>query len=104
MENLDLRTILPMLQQLGISPENLGPEKMNKLLQLSSKIGDPSTMTPESAADIIRTLGISLQGNAKPKTTEKIPRNSKCPCKSGRKWKKCCGAIHRSSNSEVSPK
>ena len=38
MENSDIRNIIPMLRQFGISPEQLGPEKINKLLKLSEYI------------------------------------------------------------------
>ena len=84
---------------MGISPEGLGPDKINKLLELSSKIQDPASISSEFAEEVIRTLGITLNSKSKPKITEKIPRNSKCPCGSGRKWKKCCGEIRRSSSS-----
>lgn len=29
------------------------------------------------------------------RTTEKIGRNDPCPCNSGKKYKKCCGALSR---------
>lgn len=57
-------------------------------------------ITPEMANRLI-DLGVAKplppQGR-KPKApprikakTKKVPRNAPCPCRSGRKWKKCCG-------------
>jgi preprotein translocase subunit SecA len=39
-------------------------------------------------------LGIIEENEEKPKfdTTKKIGRNDPCPCGSGKKYKKCCGA------------
>jgi preprotein translocase subunit SecA len=40
-------------------------------------------------------LGIIEEHENKPKidTTRKIGRNELCPCGSGKKYKKCCGAV-----------
>ena len=94
MENLDVRTILPMLRQFGISPEMLGPEKVEDLMKLADKIGNPSDITPEMSRKILDILGVSTRGVCTPKQkdNEKIPRNSPCPCgRFGKKYKKCCG-------------
>lgn len=42
---------------------------------------------PEMMADLERALNRSLPVHA-----QKIGRNDPCPCGSGRKYKKCCGA------------
>ena len=101
MENLDIGTILPMLRQFGISPEMLGPEKLEELMKLADKISNPSDITPELSKKIIDLLGISTRATISPKqkSNEKIPRNSLCPCGKGKKYKKCCG--NNTSHSEV---
>jgi len=43
---------------------------------------------PEDIADLER----ALHGGAPPVHIEKIDRNEACPCGSGKKYKKCCGA------------
>ena len=93
MDKLDVRSVLPLLQQMGIDPGKLGPEKLEKLMKLSSKINDPNQITPEVVSEITNIFGIDLNG---PKETKKknngikIGRNELCPCESGKKWKKCC--------------
>jgi uncharacterized protein YecA (UPF0149 family) len=88
----DLKEMLPMMRALGLSPEQLGPDKMELLQKLSKKVSDPSNMNYESAGDILRSLGVGL-GEPKPKKRRgiKIGRNELCICDSGIKFKKCCG-------------
>jgi len=86
--------MLPILQQFGISPENLGPERLEKLMSLASLVKNPSDITPEMSKQILDALGIGV-GPVAPKiqkknTNAKIGRNSLCPCGSGKKHKKCC--------------
>ena len=92
MNDYKLSDIMPLLSQFGISPEQLGPDKLNKLMEVTSKISDPSQITPDISQEIMRTLGVSSRPPMKPKRTaaNKIGRNDPCPCKSGKKWKKCC--------------
>ena len=86
----ELSTILPLLQQFGITPDKLGPDRLNKLMEFSSKIKDPSSITPELSAQLMQTLGIEPNKPTKPRTSTRIGRNKPCPCKSGIKSKKCC--------------
>jgi len=93
MDNLDVRSVLPLLQQMGIDPGKLGPEKLEKLMKLSCKINDPNEITPELVSEITNIFGIDLNGAREPKKKNsgiKIGRNELCPCESGKKWKKCC--------------
>lgn len=88
----EIAKMLPILQQFGISPENLGPERLEKLMSLASLIKNPSDITQEMSRQILDTLGVvpvapKIQ---KKNTTEKIGRNSPCACDSGKKYKKCC--------------
>lgn len=94
MADFDIRKALPLLQSLGVSPERLGPEKLNEVTRMTEHLADPSQITPELAHKILETLGIKVGGQKKPTikhTGKKIGRNEPCPCESGKKYKKCCG-------------
>lgn len=90
--DFDMNKILPILQSFGISPSKLGPEKLNRLMKISEKVSDPSKITTDVAGEILDILDISLAGKKQPRSTKKIKvgRNDKCPCDSGKKFKKCC--------------
>lgn len=93
MDNLDVRTVLPMLQKLGIDPSKLSAEKMERLMKLGDNLNDPSKITPEVVSEITNIFGIELNGKKTKDTVKsgpKIKRNELCPCESGKKWKKCC--------------
>ena len=93
MENLDIRSVIPILKQLGISPDKLGPERLEELMKISEKITGASDITPEISSKIMDIIGIIPKAHVAPKnkTHQKIGRNSLCPCgKYGKKYKKCC--------------
>lgn len=95
MDKLDIRNVLPMLQQFGISPEQLGPDNLEKLMKLAETIQDPSDITPNVSRQILEILGIKTRNN-KPQIKRKRPkigRNECCPCGKDKKYKKCCGLI-----------
>jgi hypothetical protein len=95
MEDLDVRSVLPILHQFGINIDQLGPEKLEDLMKLCSKIKNPSEITPEISKKLLEILGINTRGVSKPKNraTVKIGRNEVCPCgKTGKKYKNCCGS------------
>jgi len=98
MDNENLASILPLLQQFGISPDKLGPERLEKLLKMANVIQDPEKMTPEIANKIMDTLGINTnaisgqKNTNEPKKSQRIGRNDQCPCGSQNKYKKCCGS------------
>ena len=60
---------------------------------LENKIISSTTVLYRSKA-FSKTLGIIEENENRPKIdiTEKIGRNEPCPCGSGKKYKKCCGA------------
>ena len=91
----ELRNVMPLLQSLGISPDQLTPEKMSMLQQLSKAVADPNNLDEEAINKLTRKLGLNIDGAPKvPKKKEKkIGRNEKCPCNSDKKYKKCCGSI-----------
>lgn len=85
-------TINDVLQSLGVSPEQLGPEKLERLMQLCNNITEPSQISQETTRQIIDTIGINTVGKkTEPKKSVKIGRNEPCICESGLKYKKCCG-------------
>jgi uncharacterized protein YecA (UPF0149 family) len=91
----ELRNVMPLLQSLGISPDQLTPEKMSMLQQLSKAFADPNNINEEAINKLTRKLGLNIDGKPKvpKKKEEKIGRNEKCPCNSGKKYKKCCGDV-----------
>lgn len=91
--NFDMNMIIPILQSMGVSPQNLGPDKMAKLQNLAESVQDPSKITEEMSRKVLNILGISPRGNQSPiiRDTKKVGRNEACPCRSGQKYKKCCG-------------
>jgi len=93
-EKFDIRKIMPMLAQFGISSDQLSGEKLNKLMKLTETIKTPSEITPNVAYRVMECLGMSVKGNQIPvkKKGKKIGRNNPCPCGHGKKYKKCCGA------------
>jgi len=95
MENLDVRSVIPILQQFGINIDQLGPERLEELMKLCSQIKNPSEITPEISKKLLDIVGITTRGVSKPKirSKDKITRNEVCPCgKTGKKYKKCCGS------------
>ena len=86
---MSIADMMPLLRQFGVSPDQLGPERIEKLMKLTDGIEDFSQITPAFSMELMKTLGVSLKPPSKTKRT-KIGRNDPCPCKSGRKWKKCC--------------
>lgn len=90
---MDNKNIQKILQSFGISPESLGPEKLQKLFEITDKLNINETMSDQNVSKIIDILDIKFNKKNKPKVSIKIGRNEKCICESGKKWKKCCGKI-----------
>jgi preprotein translocase subunit SecA len=67
--------------------------KKYKRRYLNNKIMSSTTVLYRSNA-FSNTLGIIEEDENKPEIdlTKKIGRNDPCPCGSGKKFKKCCGA------------
>ena len=70
MNNLDVRSVLPLLQQMGIDPSKLGPDKLERLMKMSDKIKNPDQITPEVVSEITNIFGIDLNGPVQPKKRE----------------------------------
>lgn len=91
MSDFDIKQILPLLQSMGLSPNQLGPEKLAILQQLAETISDPAKLDTEDASKILRSLGVGKQEPKRSNISKKVKRNENCPCSSGKKYKKCCG-------------
>ncbi len=76
-----------LLSEMGINLSALDPKQRIQLSQMLKTIKSVNDITSE---DIKRISRLFSKSN-KQDRTKKIPRNSKCPCGSGVKWKKCCG-------------
>jgi preprotein translocase subunit SecA len=84
------------LQSFGVSPENLGTEKLEQLQRIANTISDPTQISPEMSRQVLDIFGIRPRGPQKPKVNPKkakIGRNDACTCGSGLKYKKCCGKL-----------
>lgn len=90
--DFDMSKIVPLLHSFGVSPSNLGPEKMAKLQRLADKVQQPDQISIEMSQQIMEIMGISVKGNSSPvvRKVVKVGRNDICPCGSGKKSKKCC--------------
>lgn len=85
---------LEFLKQLGIDPKMLSQEKLERLMSITDNVKDPKDITMEVTREIINILGMQTKktDSVVQKPIEKSPpRNSKCNCQSGKKYKKCCG-------------
>jgi preprotein translocase subunit SecA len=77
---------------------NLNPDQIRKLNEASEKlVNSKKTLTREDAIKVFEDLGIDIDGLKKNydearmiKKATKIMPNEKCPCGSGKKYKKCC--------------
>ena len=92
-----IKHLLPLLQQFGISPDQLGPDKLQRLMKITDKIEDPSRITEQDVTKILDIIGVNFNNTPRSpkKRGQKIGRNAPCPCNSGSKWKKCCGKINK---------
>ncbi|MBN1653922.1 MAG: UPF0149 family protein [Deltaproteobacteria bacterium] len=63
------------------------------LKKLRSQMGSVIVATEDSFKRVRRDLAIAAAAAAqKPRTKTRVGRNEPCPCGSGKKYKKCCGA------------
>jgi preprotein translocase subunit SecA len=86
-----------ILKSLGIVLDDLTPAQIEGLTKVAERMPDPRQMGLEDAKHIVEDLGLDIEGlrkkyrqrlaeNRKPK----VGVNEKCPCGSGKKYKKCC--------------
>jgi len=89
--DFDINNVLPILRSFGVSPDNLGPDRLQRLCAITERITDPENVTPEVAREVLDIFGINLHQQSAPRRNVRIGRNEACPCTSGKKYKKCCG-------------
>ena len=101
---MDLADIAPFLEELGIDPNIIPPGKLQKIMSCMQKFADSPQITTQVVEEMSKIMGVSLHGKipgdggealkAKTRTrVGKVGRNDVCPCKSGKKYKKCCMII-----------
>jgi hypothetical protein len=76
---------------IGVDPlaQTIQTQSPNPVGQASRPVGPPTIRTQSAAApDPSR----DRQGAVQPPVAAPIPRNAPCPCQSGLKYKRCCGA------------
>ena len=80
-----------ILKRVAAKHENF-MDVVNKILKNKNKIYSSTTVLYKSKA-FSQTLGIIEETEEKPEIdTTNVGRNDPCPCGSGKKFKKCCGA------------
>jgi len=97
---------MEVLKSMGLDPDLLsekdiaGMEKMISEMKLPS---NPANIDPNQILSGMRKAGIDVEkiikkmrGNVQPKKSSRIKRNDQCPCKSGKKFKKCCWQVGKS--------
>jgi uncharacterized protein YecA (UPF0149 family) len=90
MDRSQLKDIIaPLLRQNGISMEQIGNDKIEKLLALTDTI-DPGNIPPTLTQDVVSILKEKGGGEPRRNIEPKQKRNDPCPCGSGKKYKKCC--------------
>ena len=92
---------MEVLKSLGLDPDLLSEEDIFEMEDMISEMklpADPRSMDPREILAALDKSGINvkkllskMRGNPQPKKSTRVKRNAKCPCKSGKKYKKCCG-------------
>ena len=80
-------------------PPNAGPPNMDALMALAEhqlaqrfrESGLDSFCNPAASAAPPAAGSFCNPASAQPAVSKNIPRNAPCPCRSGAKYKKCCG-------------
>jgi len=75
-----------------VDPENLRGSEPDLLESLKNARPDLDALLAERQGLLRRLCGRTVKRQTLPTPTPKIGRNAPCPCGSGKKWKKCCGA------------
>jgi len=75
------------LNNTGIDLSKYPKDKLDTILKFTDSITDPSKMDAQQIHQLQVLLGLK---KGQPKKRVKIRVNDKCPCDSGKKYKKCC--------------
>lgn len=76
--------MISSLQGMGIDPRKFSKEQLEKVMAIADSVQDPNNMTPDVFQKVAQVL------NPKKPDYGKVSVNAKCPCGSGKKYKKCC--------------
>ena len=84
-----------MIFRLEAMPQDLRPRSVfsaipQQAVHQEFQAGMPKSATP--AHTVLEETKVSKQPVAAVRTGNKVGRNDPCPCGSGKKYKKCCGA------------
>jgi preprotein translocase subunit SecA len=88
--------VAAMIFRLEAMPQELRPRSVfsaipQKAVHQEFQAGIPKPVSPQQA--VLEETKVAQQPMATvPRTEEKVGRNDPCPCGSGKKYKKCCGA------------
>jgi len=82
--------VLPILKSLGISPDKITPEKIDKIKNMGLDFNKADSFTTENCNEILKILGVELSLPKKAVKKQRIGMNALCPCGSNIKYKKCC--------------
>jgi preprotein translocase subunit SecA len=88
--------VAAMIFRLEAMPQNLRPRSVfmdipQQEVHQEFQSGIPKPISPQQAA-LEETKVPQQSPVALPRTEDKVGRNDPCPCGSGKKYKKCCGA------------
>lgn len=82
-----------LLMPIIILSDTLDDPKVEAMLDDQDNVDKLAEAIPEAAVAIYRYQRQQLDGVSQPiRKSEKVGRNDPCPCGSGKKYKKCCGA------------
>ena len=92
---------MEFLKSMGLDPEKLGEEEIKKLNQVGEEFKasmegngrvdrDRLIAQMKKAGLDLKKLVRKMRGDIVTKKSTKVGRNEKCPCGSGKKYKKCC--------------
>ena len=85
-----MNNVWPLLKTLGIKPEQVTEEKLNKIKDMNLDFTNTDSFTTDNCQKMLDILGINLNQPKKKEKKIKVPRNSICVCGSGKKYKFCC--------------
>nr|QBK86885.1 MAG: SEC-C motif protein [Marseillevirus LCMAC103] len=79
------------LQQAGVDLSKLPKGTLEKAMAMAERVADPSAPSGIDVQALQKLLAAARGGHApRGPRKKKIGPNEKCPCGSGKKYKKCC--------------
>lgn len=91
---------MSILSSLGLDENLLDESEIKSIVDASSKMNLTGRIDPNMVLNTLRSEGVDIdriikkmRGNVETKKSTRVKRNVLCPCKSGKKYKKCCGFL-----------